>query len=64
MNRLDALGPKSSFDVDGPAWRIRVVMRVSDEVRSTCAQAQLCECLVIQRMVGGTWVFESGGGGG
>ena len=38
--------------------------RVSDEVRSTCAQAQLAECLVNQRMVGGTWVFGSGGGGG
>ena len=31
--------------------------RVSDEVRSTCAQAQLAECLVNQRMVGGTSVF-------
>ena len=37
------------------------VKRVSDEVRSTYAQAQLVECLVNQRMVGGTSVFGSGG---
>ena len=37
---------------------------MSDEVRSTCAQVQLAECLVNQRMVGGAWVFGSGGSGG
>ena len=37
--------------------RGRESKRVSDEVRSTCAQAQLAECLVNQRMVGGTSVF-------
>ena len=47
-----------------PLGEVREAKRVSDEVRSTCAQAQLAECLVFQRVVGGVWMLGSGGGGG
>ena len=47
-----------------PLREVREAKRVSDEVRSTYAQAPLAECLVFQRVVGGVWMLGSGGGGG